>query len=151
MSKHRQICLSAEERTELETKLQEKGLSLREHNRIRILLLSDRSSGHERTLAEVAEAVMCSKGTVSNIRQRYFDEGLASALREKPRPGAIPKITGEVEAKLIVLACSTPPEGHSRWTLRLLQNRMLALEYLPSISHVAIGDVLKKTKSNRGE
>lgn len=150
MSKHRQICLSAEERTQLTAKLEEKGLSLREHNRIRILLLSDRSLGHKRTIEEVAAAVMCSAGTVSNVRQRYLDEGMEQALTEKPRPGAVPKLTGEVEAKLTMLACSSPPEGHSRWTLRLLQERMIELEYLPAISHVAIGDALKKTPSNRG-
>lgn len=151
MSKHREICLSAEKRNELETKLQEKGLSLREHNRIRILLLSDRSTNNKRTLQEVAEAVMCSSGTVSNVRRRYLDEGLESALTEKPRPGATPKITGEVEAKLTLLACSTPPEGQARWTLRLLQEKVIELEYLPSISHVAISNTLKKTKSSRGE
>ncbi len=151
MSKHREICFSAEKRNELETKLQEKGLSLREHNRIRILLLSDRSTNNKRTLQEVAEAVMCSSGTVSNVRRRYLDEGLESALTEKPRPGATPKITGEVEAKLTLLACSTPPEGQARWTLRLLQEKVIELEYLPSISHVAISNTLKKTKSSRGE
>lgn len=151
MSKHRELCLSAEQRNELETKLQEKGLSLREQNRIRILLLSDRSTGNQRTLQEVAEAVMCSSRTVSNVRHRYLDKGLESALTEKPRPGAPPKITGEVEAKLSLLACSAPPEGQARWSLRLLQEKVIELEYLPSISHVAIGDVLKKTKSSRGE
>lgn len=151
MSKHREICLSAERRNELETKLQEKGLSLREQNRIRILLLSDRSTGNKRTLQEVAEAVMCSSGTVSNVSRHYLDEGLERALTEKPRPGAAPKITGEVEAKLTLLACSKPPDGRARWTLRLLQEKIIELEYLPSISHVAIGDVLKKTKSSHGE
>lgn len=150
MSKHRKICLSAEERTQLATKLAEKGLSLREHNRIRILLLSDRSLGQQRTIQEVATAVMCSPGTVNNVRQRYLEEGIEQALTEKPRPGAMPKLTGEVEAKLTLLACSSPPEGHSRWTLRLLQERMIELEYIPAISHVAIGDALKKTQSNRG-
>lgn len=150
MSKHRQICLSAEERNELESKLHTKGLSLREQNRLRILLLSDRSTGHTRTLQDVAAAVMCSKGTVSNIQRRYLDEGIPSALSEKPRPGAKPKLTGEVEAKLSLLACSAPPAGQARWTLRLLQERMIELEYLPAISHVAIGEALKKTKSNRG-
>lgn len=148
MSKHREICLSAERRNELETKLQENGLSLREHNRIRILLLSDRSTSNKRTLQEVAEAVMCSRGTVSNVRRRYLDEGLESSLTEKPRPGTTPKITGEVEAKLTVLAWSTPPEGQARWTLRLLQEKVIELEYLPSISHVAISNTLKKTTLN---
>jgi putative transposase len=150
MSKHRAVCLSAEERTELAEKLRTNGLSAREQNRVRILLLSDRSQGERRTDQGVADAVMCSKATVVNVRHRYLKEGLAKALTEKARPGAVPKITGEVEAKLVLLACSTPPEGSARWTLRLLQERVIELEYLPAISHVSIGEVLKKTKLSLG-
>ena len=76
---------------------------------------------------------------------------MESALFDKPRPGRKPKITGYIEAKITVLACSDPPEGHTRWTLRLLADRVVELGYLSDISHVAIGERLKKTRSNPGK
>ena len=78
-------------------------------------------------------------------------EGLNAALEEKTRPGAIPKITGEIEAKLVLLACSDPPLGQARWTLSLLKNRVIAEGWLPSVSENAIGNRLKKTSLNRGK
>jgi transposase len=93
---------------------------------------------------------MCNATTVGNIRRRYSREGLASALTEKPRPGKPPKVTGEVEAHLVALTCSKPPDGHVRWTLRLLANRLVELQQVESISHVAVRDVLKKMNLNLG-
>lgn len=69
----------------------------------------------------------------------------------KPRPGAAPKITGDIEARIITLASSNPPEGYDRWTLRLLADRSVEFKYIDSISHVAIYDMLKKTTSNLGK
>jgi transposase len=123
----------------------------REIARARVLLLLDRSQGRQRTLAEVVEAGMVSQGTVSNIKKRYLEEGLKRALHDLPRPGAAPKIDGEVEAQLITLACSKPPEGREHWTLRLLADKLVELELVDSISHVAVGNALKKTHSNRGK
>ena len=60
-------------------------------------------------------------------------------------------MTGEVEAELTLLACSDPPEGHARWTLRLLAKQLMALEVVESISHVTVGEVLKKTSFSLGE
>lgn len=65
------------------------------------------------------------------------------ALYDKPRPGQKPKITGDIEAQLVVLVCSDAPEGHDRWTLRLLAERLVELTELESISHVAVGERLK--------
>lgn len=106
--------------------------------------MSDRSQGHKRTLAEVAESVMCSAGTVRNIKRNYFAGGVEAALYEKPRPGLTPIFTGDVEAQLTMLACSEPPEGHARWSLRLLADRMIELEYVEEISHVTVGKIPKK-------
>ena len=91
-----------------------------------------------------------SQGTVSNLKRRYFDGGLDRALHDLPRPGAVPKIDGEVEARLTAIACSEPPEGYDHWTLRLLADELVALELVESISHVAVGNALKKSPSNRG-
>ena len=150
MSKHRHIELTEEERTELEQLIHSGTAPARTNTRARILLLSDRSQGQQRTDRDVAEAVLCCKGTVVRIRQKFLDDGMSEALYDKGWPGAPPKFTGEIEAKLTVLACSDPPEGAARWTLRLLAERMIELEYVDYISHVTVGELLKKTKSSRG-
>ena len=118
--------------------------------RARILLLLDRSQGEKRRNKEVAEAVLCSVSTVVGIKQRYVAEGLQAALSEKPRPGQRPKITGDIEAQLVLLACSEAPEGYDHWTLRLLADQLVQLTTLESISHVAVGDRLKKMKLSPG-
>ena len=94
---------------------------------------------------------MVSQGTIYNLKKRYVSEGLNRALYEKPRPGAKPKIDGEVEAHLVALACSNPPEGYDRWTLRLLADRLVSLEIIDSISHVAVGEALKKMNLSPGK
>lgn len=149
MAKH--IHLNDEERVELEQLIRSGTNSARVIGRARTLLLIDRSQGKKRTIQEVAEAAMVSPGTVSNIKRRYFERGPAGALYDKPRPGAKPKVDGEVEARLIALTCSDPPEGYERWTLRLLASELVALEVLESISHVTVGEVLKKTNSSLGK
>jgi transposase len=146
MTKRISIKLKDKERQELEQRIRKGIQSARELTRARILLLSDQGQG----VGQVAEAVMCSPGTVINIKKRYLAEGLEAALTEKPRPGARPKITGDVEAHLIALTCSDPPEGYGQWTLRLLSNRLVELGLVESISHVAVGEVLKKTNSSPG-
>jgi transposase len=144
MGKHRIIHLNDEQRQELEKLLHSGHAAARTQTRARILLLLDRSQGQKRRDSEVAEAVMCSQRTVVGIRRRFVEAGLSAALYEKPRPGQRPKITGEIEAQLVLLACSDAPEGHERWTLRLLADHLVERTELESISHVAVGQRLKK-------
>ena len=91
MGKHQRIELSADERTELEQLIHAGKASARKQTRARILLLGDRSRGQKRTDREIAEAVMCNKTTVGNIRRRYVEGGLPKALNDKGWPGAKPK------------------------------------------------------------
>ena len=102
-------------------------------------------------MREVADAVMVSRGTVANVKRRYFADGMERALYELPRPGAKPKVDGEVEAQLIALVCSDPPAGRTCWTLRLLADQLIALEVVDYISHVTVGEVLKKTNLSLGK
>lgn len=150
MSKQHHVYLTVEQRQELEEMIHKGKSSARKQTRARILLLSDRSQGQRRSQAEVGEAVMCNATTVGNIRRRFGREGMAAALSEKPRPGKPPKVTGEVEAHLVALTCSEAPQGYVRWTLRLLADRLVELELVESISHVAIHDVLKKMNLSLG-
>ena len=151
MSTHQHIYLKQDERTELEQLIRSGVHSARVITRARALLLLDRSQGEARTIQQVIEAAMVSQGTIYNLKERYFGEGLDRALYEKPRPGAKPNIDGEVEAHLIALACSEPPEGYDRWTLRLLADRLVSLEVIDAISHVAVGEALKKMNLSPGK
>jgi transposase len=150
MSTRSAVHLSEKERTHLRGLLRRGAAPARVQTRARVLLLSDGSGGQHRSDEAVAQAVMTSRSTVKRTRWRFLKQGLQAALSEKPRTGRPPKITGEIEAKLTMLACSQPPEGHARWTLRLLAGQLVELGYLDSISHVAVGERLKKTRSSRG-
>jgi transposase len=150
MPKH--IYLKPNERSELEQLIKSGTRPAQLTARARTLLLLDRSQGSQKTLQEVSEAALVSLSTVHNVKRRYLADGLPGVLNDKPRPGRPPfKMTGDVEAQLIALACSDPPEGYDRWTLRLLADRLVTLELVDSISHVAVGDTLKKTNLSLGE
>ena len=149
MTKH--INLSQDERSELEQQIKSGQHQARVLSRARVLLLLDRSQGQARTIAAVAKAALLSTGAVHAIKQRYLTGGLERALYDRTRPGRpVTKMTGDVEAHLIALTCSQPPEGHDQWTLRLLADRLVALELVERISHVTVAKTLKKTRSNLG-
>jgi len=149
MAQH--ITLTKEERIELSQLIKSGKHSARVLGRARILLLLDRSQGQKRKLREIADAVLTSIGIISNVKKRYLEGGLEHGLHDRPRPGAKPKIDGEVEAHLVALVCSDPPEGQVRWTLRLLADKLVELELVESISHVAVGDALKKMNLSLGK
>ena len=144
------IHLSKENRQELETLIRSGESSARTQTRARILLLTDESQKKNKGTEEIASALMCSLPTITNIRKKFVEGGLESALYDKPRPGAIPKITGEIEAQLTLLACSAPPEGRSRWTLQLLADKLVELKLVDSISDVAVMKRLKKMNLSLG-
>jgi putative transposase len=101
-----------------------------------------------KTLRQVSHTLGVSYPTALAWRDRYLAEGLA-LLQDKPRSGRPVEISGSQRAKITALACSTPPEGRARWTLRLLADRAVELGYCQSLSHTAARKVLKKTISDR--
>lgn len=103
-----------------------------------------------KTPTQVATQVPISEATVYNLRKRYLAEGLTRALNEKPRPGQPSKFDKAAQAHLTALACSQAPEGRSRWTLRLLADRLVELRLVDSISHKTVGEQLKKINSSPG-
>ncbi|WP_425145167.1 IS630 family transposase [Deinococcus sp.] len=113
--------------------------------RAQILLLADRTEGKLRSRKEVAALAACSRTRVIRVCRRYVQEGLNAALYERSRPGGLPRITGDVEAKLVMLACTDPPEGRRRWTLRLLADQMVALGHIDRLSNAT---VCRKLKAN---
>lgn len=150
MSKHRTLSLTDEQREHLDKLIRSGNAPARVQTRARLLLHTDRSQGDECPDKEVAQAVRVNPATVVRTRKAFLDDGMKAALYDKPRPGADPKITGDIEAKLVTLACSDAPDGRARWTLRLLAQQMVELGYIESISNQAIGQRLKKTRLNRG-
>ena len=98
----------------------------------------------------IAEALSIGRRTVVRIRKRFCEEGLESALTERPRPGQKRRLDERAEAHLVAIACSDPPEGHTHWTLRLLSDKMVELDYVDSVARETVRQSLKKTNSNRG-
>ena len=135
------IQLTKEERSSLKTLFRSGKGANRQQTRARILDLLDRKVPPPK----IAETLSCAVGTVYNVKRRYLQEGLDAALTDKPRSGKPPSIDGPQRAKITALACSPAPQGHSRWTLRLLADRAVQLGFVESISHNAVKQILKKT------
>ena len=101
--------------------------------------------------ATIAEGLDVGRATVERVRRQFVEDGFEAALvRRKPRRQYRRKLDGDGEAHLIALACSKAPEGRSRWTLRLLADRMVALEHVEGISYQTVRRTLKKTRSSLG-
>jgi len=99
----------------------------------------------------ISEALEVGRATVERLRKRFVEEGFEVALgQRRSQRNYQRKLDGDAEAHLIALACSKTPEGYSRWTLRLLAERMVALEYIDQVSHETVRSVLKKTNLSLG-
>jgi hypothetical protein len=118
----------------------------------RILLKADASAAGPRwTDAQIADALEISSRTVARVRTTYATQGLAAALQRKPPQRAYAhRLDSAGEARLVTLACSDPPAGQARWTLKLLAHRLVDLEIVDGISPETVRQTLKKTCSSRG-
>lgn len=115
-----------------------------------LLKLDENHNEKPWTVKEIVDAYHTNCTTVCAVAQRFVEEGLESALNRKKQLNRHHKITGEVEAHMIAIACSDAPEGRDRWTLQLIADKMVELKVVDSISATAVGTTLKKTNSNRG-
>ncbi len=141
------VRLTTEERSRLNRQTVQGRIKVRQYKRIQILLLADENHGNGgKTDQEIAGRVGVSPATIERTRRRYVEKGLEAAINEQPRSGRPKTISGETRAKITALACSTPPAGYGRWSLRLLADKAVELEFIEHISHDAVGDILKKTK-----
>lgn len=147
MSKKYRVTLTAEERTELGAMISRGKADARKLAHARVLLLADQADGAPvRIDREIASALGLSTRTVERVRRRFVEEGIESALLPKPAKRIYARaLDGAQEAHLIALACSAPPEGKRRWTLRLLAERVVALEYAEAVSYETVRRTLKKT------
>lgn len=141
MKKIYQVQLSAEEQSQLTRLTMQGKATVRKVKRAHILLHAHEGKSDE----AIADRVGVAVSTVSRIRQRYVTSGLTTALAEKPRSGRPLGISGANRAKVTALACSAPPAGRSRWTLRLLADKVVELTEIESISYQSVRSILKKT------
>jgi transposase len=144
--KSHKVKLNEEERLYLQKIVQSGKDKARKITRCRILLLADEAKG--KTDKEIAEALNVCLATIFYVRRRYAQGGLERAINEQARPGQPPKFRGKPAARITALACSKPPQGRARWTLRLLADRIVELDIVKSISHQSVSNILKKTNLN---
>jgi len=152
MKKKYIVTLAQEERRRLREMVSRGKAAARKLMHARILLKADVSEGAPALDdAAIAQEVEAGRATVERVRKEFVEEGLDAALdRRKPRRQYRRKLDGDGEAHLIALACSRAPEGRSRWTLRLLADRMVALEHVEAVSYETVHRVLKKTNLSLG-
>jgi transposase len=151
MEKYR-ITLDAAERSALEQLISAGKSASRKLTHARILLLADAVHGEGARDEDIVEALGTSPKTIARVRKRFVTEGIEASLDSKPwpaRPDKI-KIKGDVEQKLVKLACTDPPRGRCHWTLQLLADEMVVLGLVDSISTETVRQALKKTTSNPG-
>lgn len=146
------VTLTQEEREQLESIISSGKSAARKITRARILLKAD-SGEHGPGLRDedIKEALDVGLTTIAGIRKRFVEEGLETALVNRPSTRIYKrKLDGDAEAHLVTLACSTPPEGRDGWTLKLLADRLVELECVDSVSYETVRRTLKKMSSSRG-
>jgi transposase len=145
--KRYKVTLEPDERGELEKLISRGKGAARRLAHARILLHADQGEGRPgKSDAEIAEAVGVSVATIERVRQRFVEEGLEAALSPRPPRRLYPrKLDGAAEARLIALACSPPPDGRARWTLRVLAERMVVLGYIETVSYETVRTTLQET------
>lgn len=146
------VQLTEAERYQLKQMLSAGTSSARKVRRAQILLKSDSNPGGPNwSYQAICEAFNVSEPTISEVRRAYVTGGVEAALnRKKPDRVYEHRLDGVAEAHLMALACAEPPEGHERWTLRLLQERMIQLSYVEQVSHETIRTTLKKKNLSLG-
>ena len=151
MAKKYRVTLTSEERAAMVAMISRGKADARKLAHARILLQADEAPGGPgRIDADIAAALDTSTRTVERVRQRFVEQGLEAALSPKPTKRIYARaLDGRQEAHLIALACSEPPKGKKRWTLRLLAGQMVALEHAETLSHEAVRRAPKKTRSSR--
>jgi len=151
MRKQHHIALTPTQRAEAQAVLNRGQAAALTSRHARILLEADEAVRRRvRSDRQVAERCRVSARTVARVRERFARDGFAVALHGRPHPGAAPKLSTDQEARLIALACSPPPDGRARWSVRLLAERVVELEAMPPIGRELVRTTLKKTASSRG-
>lgn len=144
--KRYKVQLSNEERAELQKLISAGVAPARKLSRARILLKVDAGLSK----SEISQVLDVSSNTVTNVCRSFEEQRVAAIERKKPDREYEQSLDGEAEAHLIAIACSAPPQGRERWSLRLLQREMIKRKYVIAVSHETVRTALKKTNSSRG-
>lgn len=152
MEKRYRVTLTEAERRELRAMVTAGKAAARKLVRARVLLLADQAEeGPAKSDPEIIDALQCGRATVERIRKQFVEEGLEETLQPKPSLRVYQRrLDGKAEAHLVAIACGAPPEGRSRWTLRLLGDRLVALGHVESVGHETVRRTLKKTNLSLG-
>ncbi len=145
-AKKYRVALSQKQRKKLKSLSRRGKVNARKLTRARILLLADenRPKG-PKTDALIADLLDSSPSTIVRVRKQFVTLGLDAALEEKPRSGRPVKFSGAQRAAVTAIACSVPPDGYGKWSLRLMADKLVQLDYVETISHETVGVILKKT------
>jgi transposase len=151
MSPRYKVTLTEEERNDLEAMTKRGKINAKKFIHARALLLCDAGANSPAwKVSDAADALGVTSRTIEHIKQRFVEEGIEAALERKPleKPPREVKFDGAFEARLIAIACSDVPEGHCRWTVRLLADKAVELKIAETVSHMTVQRVLKKTNLN---
>ena len=152
MAKYK-VTLTKEEREELLSIISKGKHTSQKYRNAYILLNCDEGEhGKKVTNEKICEVLKVGMRTIDRVKKRFVEEGFDAVLQRKPTSRVYErKMDGDAEAHLVALCCDEPPEGYSRWNLRLLADKMVELNYVDEISHEAVRQVLKKTNLSLGE
>ena len=145
------VRLTNEERDELMKQIQKGGKGYRIKHAQILLKLDQNIVNVGWTYDRIQEAYNTSRATIAGVAKRFVLEGMEAALGRKKQENYHRKVTGEVEAKICMIACSNPPEGRSRWTLQMIADELIRLEVVEYITDSTVCEVMKKTKLNHGK
>jgi transposase len=141
VAKRYRVALTDEEREQLQGLARRRTAPARMVLRAQALLLA----AEDKTDQEISGLLRMGVATLERLRRRFVEEGLDASLRERPRPGARPKLGPKEQAFVVALACTKPPEGRHRWTMQMLADRVVQLQLVPDITDEAIRRLLKRT------
>jgi hypothetical protein len=144
------VTLTNEERMELHKLIQKGGKGYRIRHAQILLKLDNVPENAEWTYDRIKAAYGATHTTIAGVAKRFVFEGLEAALGRKSQENRRRKVTGEVEARMVAIACSQAPEGRSQWTMKMIADELIRLEVVEYISDSTVCEVLKKTNLNRG-
>jgi hypothetical protein len=144
------VTLTNEERSELQNLIQKGGKGYRIKHAQILLKLDQVPANADWTYDRIGSAYSATDATIAAVAKRFVFEGLEAALGRKTQENRHRKVTGEIEARMIAIACSEPPEGRSRWTMQMIADELIRLEVVEYITDGTVCEILKKTKLSRG-
>lgn len=144
------VTLTDDEIQELKTLVQKGGKGYRIRHAQILLKLNQKPETESWTYERIKDAFGASHSTIAGIAKRFVMDGMPAALERKKQENRNRKVTGDVEARICAIACSTPPEGSSHWTMQAIADELIRLEVVEYITDSTICNVMKKTKSSRG-